>query len=36
LLAIEPTLEGAFVGSRPAPERRAEDAMRRTELGVET
>src|SRR5579883_310023 len=36
LLAIEPTLGGALVRARPAPKRRAEDALRRTELWVET
>src|ERR1700721_564990 len=35
LLAIELTLEGALASARPAPERRAENATRRTELWVE-
>src|SRR5262249_35721144 len=36
LLAIEPTLRGALESTRPAPGRRTEDALRRTELWVET
>src|SRR5712672_1714997 len=36
LLAIDLTLGGTSGSARPAPERRAEDAMGRTELWVET